>query len=151
MAKPLGFKDFINVDYAPGQDNLIKYNAVKRKRGVHKEESIKSEANLSISQRRARAIRMKRLSPRIKIARQRALKRTANMQTIQKRANKQARNFLFQRISKGKSRDELAPARRQEIEKRLDKLKPAIDRYARKILPSVRKQEIDRKGPKNND
>mgnify|MGYP006400050387 FL=1 len=30
MAK-LGFKDFLNVDYAPGEDDLVKKNAKKRK------------------------------------------------------------------------------------------------------------------------
>jgi hypothetical protein len=34
MAKKLDFKDFLNVDYAPGMDPLIKKNAKKRKQDV---------------------------------------------------------------------------------------------------------------------
>ena len=31
MDKKLGFKDFLSVDYAPGEPDQVKYNAKKRK------------------------------------------------------------------------------------------------------------------------
>ena len=34
MAKPLGFKDFITVDYRPGEDDQLKYKAQKRKKDL---------------------------------------------------------------------------------------------------------------------
>ena len=36
-------------------------------------------------------------------------------------------------------------ARRADIEKRLDKMKPKIDKLARKMLPKIRKAEIEKK------
>ena len=48
-------------------------------------------------------------------------------------------------MTKGVDKGELSMARRQGLEKRLDKLKPKIDKLARKLLPKVRKAEIAKK------
>jgi hypothetical protein len=46
----------------------------------------------------------------------------------------------------------LTYAKRQELEKRVDKMKPAIDRIAAKLLPKIRKAEMAKKrGPAKND
>lgn len=196
MPKKLGFKDFLLVDYKPGEPDLIKKNAKKRKKEegetsestsamiappskkhyaskkdafknangkkVYKKtfihpstgqkstsyfvgEEILDERKLTVSQRRQMGFRMKRLAPRIKIARQRALKRTADPEIIQKRAKKQARDQLFKRISKGKSKSDVSPQRRIEIEKRLEKMKGRIDKLTRRLIPKVRKLDRERK------
>jgi len=132
----LGFKEFNPAEYKPGEDDQVNHNAIKRKR---------QDEALSMQQRRARSRLMKRIRAKLKMGRKRASRRTANIGVLKKRSNKQARNLIFKKLSKGKSRSELAPARRQEIEKRLDRMKGRISKIAMRILPKVRKMEIQRK------
>jgi hypothetical protein len=142
MAKPLSFKDFMVVDYLPGTGEYISYQAKKRKQDIPTGNT--NEA-LSHSQRIKKRILMKKLAPRIKMARDRAMKRTPNMQVVKRRAEKQARNKFFMKLSRGVSKSELSPAKRSELEKRLDKMKPRIQRIAKRLIPAVRQQDRDRK------
>ena len=48
----LGFKDFMNVRYRPGEDDQVNLNAKKRKRGDTEHEAVETEA-LSIATRLA--------------------------------------------------------------------------------------------------
>ena len=146
MAKPLGFKDFIVVDYKPGLDDLASYKATKRKR-----EQVEPEVDeaLNFQQRQKRARIMKRIKARLKMGRNKAKARTADLPRLKKRAKKAALNQLFKKYSKGKSRSELPPARRAEIEKRIAKMGAKVDRIAKKLLPKVRQKEKDRKSARN--
>jgi hypothetical protein len=94
---------------------------------------------------------MKKLAPKIAIGRARAARKIANMDTLKKRAKKQARNMLAKKLTKGVGKADLNMARRMEIEKRLDKMKPKIDKLAKKLLPKVRKQELARKRGKSEE
>lgn len=144
--KPLSFKDFTLVQYRPGEDELTNYKAAKRKsaaQGGGPDEAI------DVAQRRKRAVRMKRFKSRIKLGQKKALARTATIPTIKKRARRQVRNQLFKKFSKGLSRSDTAPARRKEIEKRIERFSAFIDRNVKKIIPKVRKQDIERKKSKN--
>ena len=143
MAKPLSFKDFIVVDYKPGEDEIVKYAAHKRHRGRIGEE-ITDEA-LDFSQRRAAARSMIKNKNKIAMGRRRAAKKPANTERLTKRAQRQARMQMFKKISKDTPKDEVGMARRQGIEKRLDKLKPRIQKIARKLLPQIRKREKERR------
>ena len=156
MPKKLGFKDFISVDYTETGDDQLAYNAKKRKKdigaGTDAEYSStnppqKDEA-LTIQQRLKKARQMKKLAPKIAIGRARAARKMANMETLKKRAKKQARNMLAKKFAKGIAKADLNMAKRQEIEKRLDKMKPKIDKLAKKLLPKVRKAELERKKSK---
>ena len=158
MPKKLGFKDFISVDYTETGDDQLAYNAKKRKKdigaGTDAEYSStnppqKDEA-LTIQQRLKKARQMKKLAPKIAIGRARAARKMANMETLKKRAKKQARNMLAKKFAKGIAKADLNMAKRQEIEKRLDKMKPKIDKLAKKLLPKVRKAELERKKSKGN-
>lgn len=147
MAKPLRFKDSLPVDYTQTGDDQLAKNAKKRKQDIptgNTGEQVETEA-LNMQQRMAKSRQMKKLKSKIAIGRKRAMKRTANMEVLQKRAKKAARNFFLKKITKDIPKDELSMARRQEIEKRLDKMKPKIDKMAKKLLPKVRKIEMDRK------
>lgn len=146
MAKPLSFKDFMVVDYLPGTGEYISYQAKKRKQDIPTGNT--NEA-LSHSQRIKKAILMKKLAPRIKMARDRAMRRTPNMKVVKRRAEKQARNQFLKRLSRGIPKSELSPAKRAELEKRLDKMKPRIQRVARRLIPKVRRDDQDRKKAKN--
>lgn len=58
--------------------------------------------------------------------------------------------MLAKKFAKGIAKADLNMAKRQEIEKRLDKMKPKIDKLAKKLLPKVRKAELERKKSKGN-
>lgn len=145
MAEPLSFKDFLTVDYTPGMPDQISYNAMKRKRGRIGEEVESTDEALNFQQRRARSRAMKKNKAKVAMGRRRAMKKAAGLDQLKKRARKSALKFLFKKLAKGQSRSELPAARRQEIEKRLDKMKPKVDRIARRMLKDVRAREKQRR------
>jgi hypothetical protein len=143
----LSFKDFIVVDYKPGEHELVKYAAHKRHRGRIGEET--TDEALDFSQRRARARSMKKNKAKIAMGQRRAKNKPANQERLKKRAARQARMDMFKKLAKDTPKDEVGAARRQGIEKRLDKLKPRIDKIARKLLPQIRKTEKERRQRKS--
>jgi len=134
---PVGFKDYMTVDYKPGEDDQIKYNAQKRKRADVEEEN--TDEALSLAARRKRSRDMRKNKNKLKVARSRAMKRVANPERIKKRARKQAINMIYKKLTKGMSRSDLTAAKKAELEKRIEKMKPRVNRLTRKILPQVRK------------
>jgi thiamine kinase-like enzyme len=127
MSKPMGLKEFIKVVESPDEA-------------------------LNIQQRLKLARSLKKNKAKIAMGRKRAARKTANMDTLKKRAMKQARNMIIKKITKGKDKGDMSMARKQSIEKRLDKMKPKIAKIAKKILPKVRKMEMERKkGKKSSD
>ena len=100
---------------------------------------------LDIRQRRKRSISAKKNKSKLAMGRKRASRRVADMDKLRKRSRRAARNQLVQKLLKNVPKDELSPARKQEIEKRVDKLGPRIDRIAKKLLPSIRQAEVQRK------
>ncbi len=172
MAKPLGFKDFITVDYRPGEDDQLKYKAQKRKKDLDRglnddcwsgykrvgmkkkggkmvpncvpEDQQPTQEKLSLASRRALARAMKRNKAKIKMGRRRAMQRVATPDVLMKRAKKHARNIMFKKIAK-KHRGEVTPARKAAIEDRLNKMKGRIDKMARKMIPQIRKIEKERR------
>lgn len=142
MAKPLKFKDFLNVDYTMSGDDHVAYQAKKRKLDIPTGNT--GEA-VDMQTRRKMARNIKKNKAKIAMGRKRAARKIANQEILMKRARKAARNLFLKKITKGMSKDELTFARRQEIEKRLDKMKPKIDKMARKLLPQMRRMELDRK------
>lgn len=127
MSKPMGLKEFIKVVESPDEA-------------------------LTLPQRMKLARSLKKNKAKIAMGRKRAARRVANIDTLKKRAQKQARMTIFKKITKGVDKGELSMGRRASIEKRLDKMKPKIDKLAKKILPKVRKGELERKrGGKKSD
>jgi hypothetical protein len=139
----LRFKDFITVEYRPGEDELINYRAYRRKRLG---EEVEAEA-LDVAGRLKRKRIMQRSKAKIKIGRERAKRRFASKEVLQRRAKKQARMMIFKKLTKDIPKSELTYQRRQDIEKRLDKpvMKSRINMIVRRLLPKVRKQEMERK------
>ena len=157
---PLSFRHFYVVEYRPGEDELINYRAKKRRNGAmyehHKKDADGNpiphddeEMNeaLTMAQRQKRARIMKRLKSRIKIGRERQKRRMADKGRLEKRAIKQAKNKVIKKILKGKQKRDLSFARRQEIEKRIEKpaVKKRIERLAKRMFPSIRRAEVQRK------
>jgi len=152
---PLGFKDFITVDYRPGEDDLVKYRAHKRRRGQGAGSDAeyastyppeKKEA-LTPQQRIARSRSFKKNKAKIALGRIRAARRMANKDVLLKRARKAARKAIFDKMVKNTPKSELSFARRQEIEKKLDKpaLKNRINMIAKRMFKDVRAKELARK------
>lgn len=106
---------------------------------------------LSMTQRRRKSVQFRRMKGKIKIGQQRAKMRVATMDRLKKRARKAARNFLVKRITKGVPKGELDFARREAIEKRVDRMKSKIDQIARKMLPQLRRAEMERRNKKSQD
>lgn len=152
--KPLRFKDFTSVDYTQTGDDQLAYNAKKRKKDIptgNTDEEVENEA-LDMTQRLARGRMFKKNKAKIAMGRKRAQRKIASMDTLKKRARKAARNILLKKLTKDTPKDELSLSRRQDIEKRLEKKKNVIDKLSRKLLPQVRKKEMERKkGGKSAD
>ena len=127
MSKPMGLKEFIKVVETPDEA-------------------------LTLQQRMKLARSLKKNKAKIAMGRKRAARKVANMDTLKKRAQKQARMTIFKKITKGMDKGDMSMGRRASIEKRLDKMKPTIQHLAQKLLPTVRKCELERKrGGKKSD
>lgn len=174
MNEKLNFKDFLSVDYTPGMPGQISKNAKKRKQDIptgNTGESVKAEAMemceecgmihdgecdmdeaLNMQQRRAKARQMKRLKSKIKIGRDRAARKMASPEKLKQRSRKAARKAVFTKLAKQADKGELTYQRRQEIEKRLDTpaMKRKIDQLSRKMLPTVRKKEQEKKSKRSS-
>ena len=120
MSKPMGLKEFIEVIESPDEA-------------------------LDMSQRLKMARTFKKNKAKIALGRKRAERRVASPEKLKKRAMKQARMTILKKITKGVDKGELSMSRRQSIEKRLDKMKPKIQKLAKKLLPKVRKAELTKK------
>lgn len=149
MAKKVGFKDFLSVDYTQTGDDQLALNAKKRKKDIptgNTGESVELEnEELSFAARRRAGLRMKQRQARLKVGRKKAAMKVADQKRLKKRARKAARNAIAKKLTKGIAKADLTPARKAEIEKRLDKMQPKIARLAKKLLPKIRKAELEKK------
>lgn len=155
MAGPLGFKDMMTVDYRPGEDELTKYRAHKRRRGQGAGSDAEyastnpprqeTDEALTMAQRLKKSRDMKKYQSRLKVGRKRAASRVADKKRLERRARKAALRFLAKKLTKGIAKSELTPARKREIEKRLEKMKGLTTRVAKKMLPKIRKAAMGRK------
>ena len=139
----LDFKDFIVVDYRPGEPDIIKYRAQRRR---HIGEEVETEA-LTVPQRLQRKRQMVKYKGKIALGRARAKRRMASKDKLEKRATRQARMAIFKKLTKDIPKGDLTYQPRAEIEKRLEKpaIKQRIKMIARKLYPQVRKNEVERK------
>lgn len=112
----------------------------------------KPDEALTLQQRMKLARSLKKNKAKIAMGRKRAARKVASMDVLKKRAQKQARMTIFKKLTKGVDKGELSMGRRASLEKRLDKMKPKIQKLAKKLLPKVRKGEMERKrGGKKSD
>ena len=145
LPRNLSFRDFMRVDTSYTGDDYLAYQSQKRHRGTVGESVEEVDEVLSHAQRIKAGLRMKKMSKRIGMARKRAMKRTPTMDVFKKRADRQARRDMFKVLTRGQSKGDVSIAKRADIEKRLDRLKPRIQRIAKRMLPAIRKKDRDRK------
>jgi hypothetical protein len=100
---------------------------------------------MDMAARRKIAMRMRRMSKRMVIARKRAMKRQATPDKIKKRAIKQAKNMLIKKFTKGMDKSDMTITKRIEIEKKLKKMAGRIKTIALKMVPKIRQKEIARR------
>jgi hypothetical protein len=120
--KPLGFNAFTNSE----------------------DPEVETEA-LNLQQRLARKRSFAKNKAKIALGRARAARKVASMDVLKKRAIKSARKKVALKLTKGTPINELPFARKVEIEKKLEKKKGAIQKIAKKLLPTIRKKEMEKK------
>ena len=136
------FKELMVLPVEPGEDEYLKYRYMKRRKHMYEEAAVEEETTdeaLSMAARRKRSRDMRKNKNKLRIARNRMKKRVANPERIRKRAKKQAIDKIYKKLTKGMSRKDLTPAKKAELEKRISKMKPRVNRIAKKLLPSVRR------------
>lgn len=119
-------------------------------------EGLLDEAVLSYAQRRKRGLVMRKFKNKIALARKRSLRKAATMDKLKSRARKKAINIIRQKIAgnKGANYANLSPGEKMMIDKRVAKKKAAIDRIAKRMIPTMRKLDMQRlasKGKVNED
>lgn len=147
MAK-VSFKDFTPVDYMPGEDELIKRQAKKRKMDTptgNTNEDAEVDEALTMAQRRKKARTMKKYQSRLKVGQKKARAKIASSKVLAKRAQKAARRAMAKKLTQGIAKRDLTPSRKREIEARLDKMKGRVNRLAKKLLPGLRRSEMGKK------
>jgi hypothetical protein len=136
------FKELMITPIEDGEDEYLKYRAMKRRKHMYEETAVEEESTdeaLSMAARRKRSRDMRKNKNKLRVARNRMKNRVANPERIKKRAKKQAIDKIYKKLTKGMSRKDLTPAKKAELEKRISKMKPRVDRIAKKLLPTVRR------------
>jgi len=98
---------------------------------------------LTIQQRVKLKQAIRRNKAKIQMGAKRARRKIADLDTLRKRSVKQAKNVLIKKFLKNKSKQDLSYAARGALEKKMARpgIKNAIQRLAKKLLPSVRQKD----------
>ena len=101
---------------------------------------------LTVPQRQKRAIVMRRYERKMEAARERMRKRIADNQHLLGRARKKAIEIIRRKVAgdKGMEYQSLSPSEKIMIDKRVEQRKGAIAKIAARLLPKVRKAEMQR-------
>ena len=146
-------REYFEKEYGDKADEVMHGTAMNMAKKQHKvaEGRFESELTrqlqlevLNMQQRRAIGMRMKRLAKKIARTKARKKKRMKDPRALKTKANKQARSILFKKMSGGKAAGDLSVGARIAIGKKLDKKKGAIAKLAKRLLPKVKKAEVER-------
>jgi len=109
-------------------------------------EQLDERAPLTIQQRMKRSRQMKRLAPKMKRLRQIRKFRLAPTERLQARARKVAKNMLRKKFAgeKGGRYASLSPSEKITVDRLVANKSAVIDKLAKRLLPIVRKKEIER-------
>ena len=146
-------RNYFEKEYGEKADEVMHATAMNMAKKQHKvaEGRFQSELTrqlqlevLNMTQRRQIGMRMKRLAKKIARTKARKKKRMKDPRALKTKANKQARSILFKKMSGGKASGELSVGARIAIGKKLDKKKGAIAKLAKRLMPKVKKAEVER-------
>lgn len=121
------------------------FAAVKRGMNLKEEFEQQDEAVLNFAQRRKRAMIFKKLSRRIQRAKMRQMKRVADPERLKRRAAKAAYKFFRSRLAGGQNYADLGTGQKIAVDTRLQKMLPVIKKFAVRLIPQVRKADLERR------
>ena len=121
------------------------FDAVKRGMNLKEELEQQDEAVLGYAQRRQRAQQFRRIQKRLVRARAMQAKRFADPKRLKRRAAKMAYQFFRGRLSGGKNYSGLSAGEKITIDTRLQKMLPAIKKFAVRLVPAARSKEVSRR------
>ena len=121
------------------------FDAVKRGMNLKEELEQQDEAVLGYAQRRQRAQQFRRIQKRLIRARAMQAKRFADPKRLKRRAAKMAYQFFRGRLSSGKNYADLGTGEKISVDKRLQKMLPAIKKFAVRLVPAARTKEVARR------
>ena len=73
-----------------------------------------------------------------------SMKRKASPEKIKKRAMKKARDILAKKILKDRSKSDLSISGKEGLEKKLNAKSAIINKISKKLIPQIKKAEIER-------
>jgi nicotinic acid mononucleotide adenylyltransferase len=132
------------------KDAKTVYDMVRDKMGIKEEYQWEIRFDeelqevLNMQQRMKRKMMMKRIKSKIKIGKRKARNRIASKEKLELRAKKQARNLIRKRFLGDKSYAEIPVGGKIQVDRKLEKKKAAISRVAKKLIPKMRKAEMER-------
>ena len=103
-----------------------------------------NEKQISRAARKKMAIRAKRTQKKRERARKRKEKKRKGADQLKAIAQKKAKNILVKRMTGGQSYNSLAITAKEKIDKKLASKPGVINRIAKKLLPVVKKKELER-------
>ena len=103
-----------------------------------------NEKQISRAARKKMAIRAKRTQKKRERARKRKEKKRKGTDQLKAIAQKQAKNILVKRMTGGQTYSSLAITAKEKIDKKLASKPGVINRIAKKLLPVVKKKELER-------
>ena len=118
------------------------FTAVRK--GMKLEEHV-DESVLGYAQRRQRASRFARMQQRLLRARMLQAKRAADPDRLKRRASKLAYQFFRSRATGGKDYAALSTGEKIAVDTRIQKMLPAIRKFATRLVPLARKKDIQRR------
>ena len=127
----IGFKDFLSV--------------LAETSSPSEGESLPVSEVLSFAARRKKSIDFRRRKQQIQRQRKIALRRPASLSRLRKRGRKSARDILTKRYYGGQTKRDMSVSQKQRAEKRLDKAKRVTGFISKRLLPSKRKLDIQRR------
>jgi hypothetical protein len=86
----------------------------------------------------------RRNKQRLKVARARAMRKSATPDKIRMRATRGARGMMYKRLLRGRDKSSLPPAEKSRLEKMIQRFQPLIARIAVRMVPQMRKAELNR-------
>jgi len=99
---------------------------------------------LSVQGRLKRKFAARKNKQKLRVARNIALRRGSSPDRLKKRAVRGARNMVYKRLLKGRDKSAMPPAEKARFEKLIGMYKPLVQRFAVRMLPRMRKMEINR-------
>jgi len=127
----IGFKDFLS--------------AIAETSSPSEGESLPVSEVLSFQARRKKSIALRRRKQQIQRQRKIALRRPATLDRLKRRGRRTARDILTKRYYGGKTKKDMSISQRARVEKRLNKAKNVTGFISKRLLPSKRKLDVQRR------